>query len=206
MATTCGTMAKPADLACSGVAPQSQEVQVQATSTADKGAQCSRPGYAQQATQADLMSFSSTESQTEARVPGSAAKAFYGPAVSSFSRSPGVPAASREHDATSARGSLVDQKDCTTKQCIKSRVAPRRHVGRDGAPPKRRRTVSALSLLEQRTAMLTRLAQCIKTPAVPDGSAAFGAVVAGYLRKMPGLQRAHCQTEVMSLIRKHLAK
>lgn len=209
MAISCMTTAKPADL----VVPQSQEMQV-ATSTVDKGAQCSRPGCAQQATQADLMSFSSVGSQTEARFPGSTARTSHGPAVSSFSRPPGVPAASRKHEATSARGSPVGQRDCTTKQCIKSRVVPRRHVERDGAPPKRTKTVppkrtktvSAVSLLEQRTAMLTRLAQCIKTPAAPDGCAAFGVVIAGYLRRMPVMQRAHCQTAVMSVIMKHLAK
>ncbi|CAN7976118.1 unnamed protein product [Ixodes persulcatus] len=75
------------------------------------------------------------------------------------------------------------------------------------APPKKRRRVDGaeLSLMEQRTAALTRLTECMEAPPpAPDDSAAFGMVVAEYLRSMSLAARARCQISVLSAIAAHL--
>ncbi|KAM7289016.1 hypothetical protein ISCGN_029153 [Ixodes scapularis] len=74
------------------------------------------------------------------------------------------------------------------------------------APPKKRRVHGAeLSLMEQRTAALTRLTECMEAPPpAPDDSAAFGMVVAEYLRSMSLAARARCQILVLSAIAAHL--
>ncbi|KAM7307573.1 hypothetical protein ISCGN_011209 [Ixodes scapularis] len=74
------------------------------------------------------------------------------------------------------------------------------------APPKKRRVHGAeLSLMEQRTAALTRLTECMEAPPpAPDDSAAFGMVVAEYLRSMSLAARARCQISVLSAIAAHL--
>ncbi|KAG0414203.1 hypothetical protein HPB47_008631 [Ixodes persulcatus] len=73
-------------------------------------------------------------------------------------------------------------------------------------PKKRRRVDGAeLSLMEQRTAALTRLTECMEAPPpAPDDSAAFGMVVAEYLRSMSLAARARCQISVLSAIAAHL--
>lgn len=68
---------------------------------------------------------------------------------------------------------------------------------------KRKSDAQAQSLLEQRTATLERMAQCLEAPA-PDDSAEFGSVIAKYLRQMPMLKRARCEAEIMNIIVSHL--
>ncbi|XP_077530017.1 uncharacterized protein LOC144142400 isoform X2 [Haemaphysalis longicornis] len=91
------------------------------------------------------------------------------------------------------------------KQFVKSCVAASCLVKQPGRPSKRAK--SAASRFQQHTALLNKIAQGMqKTPEPDDGCAAFGKVVAGYLRKMPAVQRAQCQAAIMSVIMKHLSE
>ncbi|XP_077530016.1 uncharacterized protein LOC144142400 isoform X1 [Haemaphysalis longicornis] len=197
-------MAMLADLSrgSSGVVPQSQDMRV-AVSAADKGVQCS-PGCVHQATQAGLTSLSSRGCQTAARLT---AQVFYGPAgkVKSLSKPPGYSAATKRWEATSTGGSLAAKRVYAIKQFVKSCVAASCLVKQPGRPSKRAK--SAASRFQQHTALLNKIAQGMqKTPEPDDGCAAFGKVVAGYLRKMPAVQRAQCQAAIMSVIMKHLSE
>lgn len=68
---------------------------------------------------------------------------------------------------------------------------------------KRREDGAQLSLMEERTAALVKITECMEAQ-VPDDSAAFGSVVAGYLRSMPLATRAKCQMAVLSAITPYL--
>lgn len=84
---------------------------------------------------------------------------------------------------------------------------PHRLVKRYEPPAKRRKILSAASRFEEQTALLNRIAQRMKnTPVLNDACAAFGTVVAGYLRKMTVVQRGECQAAVMRVIMTHLPK
>ncbi|XP_077530018.1 uncharacterized protein LOC144142400 isoform X3 [Haemaphysalis longicornis] len=130
-----------------------------------------------------------------------------GPAgkVKSLSKPPGYSAATKRWEATSTGGSLAAKRVYAIKQFVKSCVAASCLVKQPGRPSKRAK--SAASRFQQHTALLNKIAQGMqKTPEPDDGCAAFGKVVAGYLRKMPAVQRAQCQAAIMSVIMKHLSE
>lgn len=78
---------------------------------------------------------------------------------------------------------------------------------REEPPAKRKKSCGstqeerAAELLEQRTVVLARMAQCMETPTLaPDDCSAFGTVVAGHIRHMSVPDRAECQAAILALI------
>ncbi|CAN7939229.1 unnamed protein product [Ixodes hexagonus] len=71
------------------------------------------------------------------------------------------------------------------------------------ATPKRKNDATRLSLMEERTAVLSKMAKSLDVQE-PDDSAAFGTVVAQHLRRMPTVRRAKCQAAILSLVTSYL--
>ncbi|CAN7939024.1 unnamed protein product [Ixodes hexagonus] len=71
------------------------------------------------------------------------------------------------------------------------------------ATPKRKHDATQLSLMEERTAVLSKIAKSLDVQE-PDDSAAFGMVVAQHLRHMPTVKRAKCLAAILSLVTSYL--